>query len=147
MNDKLPSKNDPAKRLAELRQGRPDNAAQEPEEEGQFAEGEPEQEVSKAYSQISADRRKEMVDFRFQNGNAKARAYSYLVGVDYDPSEGIRLDFSGYEVIIKGRNLWPLYAGLVAQRVAVVREMDAFQAAASMPESATVVTGITIKAV
>jgi len=30
--------------------------------------------------------------------------------------------------------------------VAVASEMDAFQAAASMPESATVVTGITIKA-
>jgi len=148
MNDKSLSRNDPAKRLAELRARPAEQAAAEPEEELIIEQEEPEQEVSKAFSKISADRmQKLMLELRFLGGNAKAFAYSYLVSASLDLSEGIRLDFSGYVVTISGRNLRPLYDGLVAQRVAVIREMDAFQAAANMPDSDTVVTGITIKAI
>jgi hypothetical protein len=98
-----------------------------------------------AYSVVSADRQhKLMVVFRFKDGNAKALAYSYLVGIDFDPSEGIVLDFSAYEVRVSGRNLAPLFAGLVAQRVAVVQEQDDLQAEATLPKDATVVTGIVV---
>ena len=85
-----------------------------------------------------------MVTFRLLGGNAKALAYSYMVAADFDPSEGIKLDFSGYTVQITGRNLRPVFDGLVAQRVAVVREMDALQADANLGDKATVVTGIKI---
>ena len=88
-----------------------------------------------------------MVEFRLLNGNAKALAYSYLVALDMDPSVGIRMDFSGYTVAITGRNLRPLFDGLCAQRVAVVREMDALQAEATAAPGAAIVTGIEIKPV
>ena len=135
---------DSARRAAELRQGKPEPAAAEAENGLEFES----EESYQAFSFISADRQqKQMVEFRLLEGNADAMAYSYLVRAKFNPSEGIFLDFSGYTVTIKGRNLRPGYNGLLAQRVAVVREMDALQAEASMPESATVVTGIAIKAV
>ena len=88
-----------------------------------------------------------MVEFRLLEGNAKALAYSYLVAAEFDPSEGIQLDFSGYAVTITGRNLRPLFEGLVSQRVAVVREMDPLQAEATAAPGAAIVTGIEIKPV
>jgi hypothetical protein len=99
----------------------------------------------KAFSLLSADRRhKLMLEFRFKTGNAVALAYSYLVSVHLDPSKAIRMDFSGYEVILSGRNLAPLFSALVSQRVAVVREMDDLQAEANLPQGETVVTEITV---
>jgi hypothetical protein len=135
---------DSARRAAELRQGKPEPSATE---EGDGLEFEND-DASAAFSIISADRQqKVMVDFRQVNGNAKALAYSYLVSCDIDASAGINLDFSGYSVAITGRNLRPLYDGLVAQRVAWVRVMDELHADANLPAEATVVTGIEIKPV
>ena len=85
-----------------------------------------------------------MVEFRLLNGNAKALAYSYLVAAEFDPSEGIKLDFSGYAVAITGRNLRAGFNGLVAQRVAVVREMDALQAEVNLGDKAVVITSIKV---
>jgi hypothetical protein len=100
----------------------------------------------KAFSLVSADRRQKlMVEFRLKTGNAVALAYSYLVSVGLDPSQSIRMDFSGYEVQLAGRNLAPLFAALVAQRVAVVRESDDLQAEATLPKGATVVTTIEVQ--
>ena len=100
---------------------------------------------SEAFSLISSQRQQKlMVEFRFKTGNARALAYSYLVGIEFDPSTGIKMDFSGYEVQIVGRNLAPWFAGLVAQRVAAVTETDELQAEAKLPSDATVVTEIKI---
>lgn len=132
---------DPAKRLAELRDGDGGKAAPAAEEP-LAVELDDDQE---AYSVLSADRQhKLMVEFRFKTGNARAFAYSYLVSIEFDPSKEIRMDFSGYEVRIAGRNLNPLFAGLVAQRVAVVNEMDDLHAEATFPKSAMVVTRIEV---
>jgi hypothetical protein len=133
---------DSARRLAELREGQPEPPPAEAAEEQESVE----EERLPSYSVVSADRqRKLMVEFRLLTGNSKARAYSYLVAADFDPSQGIVLDFSADKVTIKGRNLRPLYDALVAQRVAVVRELDELQAKASgIQEKATVVTKIEI---
>src|ERR1700722_19712835 len=129
MSERHSSMVDSARRLAELRQGQAETPAADGEND---LEVEPEK-PSEAFSIISADRQqKVMIEFRLLNGNAKALAYSYLVAADLDPSEGIKLDFSGYAVTITGRNLRPLFDGLVAQRVAVVREMDPIHADASL---------------
>jgi hypothetical protein len=105
----------------------------------------PEAENSPDAFSIVADRRQKlMVAFRFQDGNAKALSYGYLVAIDFDPSEGIAMDFSGYEVRLKGRNLGPLFSGLVSQRIGVVQEADALHADATLPKDATVVTAIEI---
>ncbi|HEX3146675.1 MAG TPA: hypothetical protein VHR66_01150 [Gemmataceae bacterium] len=129
---------DPATRLADLRGEGKNNAADDED----IVEAEPDSDTE-AFSVISADRQQKlMVEFRFKDGNAKARAYSYCVGIDYNPSEGIKLDFGEQEVKLYGRNLESLFAGLVSQRVAVVREMDRLHAEATVPEKETVVTRI-----
>lgn len=140
-DEKLTGRADHAKRLAELRAGgggKPAAATAEPPSVEDEQEPDP-------YSIRSADRQqKVMLELRFKNGNAKALAYSYLVSIDFDPSKGIRMDFSGYDVGITGRNLHPLFAGLCAQRVAAVNETDELHAEATLPDTATVVTGIEV---
>ena len=144
MSDPFASKVDAAKRLAELRKDGAEPVADEMEEGIVF---EPEEEKP-AFSMVSADRmRKVMVVFRMLNGNAKALAYSFLVAIDLDPSGSILIDFTGYTVAITGRNLIPLFDGLAAHRIAVVREMDELQAEANLPEEETVVLKIEIKPV
>jgi hypothetical protein len=144
MNERTTPMVDAARRVAQLRQEAAGASVAGAEDDPQF---EPDIETE-AYSMISADRqRKIMVEFRFLNGNRKARAYSYLVGIDFNPSEGIIVDFSGETVAISGRNLLPLYDGLVSQRIWSVREMDELQAEASRPRDATVITKIEIKPV
>jgi hypothetical protein len=126
---------------AESRQDSAEDAATETEDGLEFEPETP----SDAFSLVSADRhRKVMLELRMLDGNSKALAYSYLVAVDFDPSEGIRMDFSGYTVAIHGRNMRPLFDGLVSQRVAVVREMDAIQAEATAAPGAAIVTAIEI---
>jgi hypothetical protein len=138
---KLSNRVDPTKRLAELRDGGAGKSASE-DAEPLALELDDEQE---AFSTLSADRQqKVMLELRFQAGNARAFAYSYLVSLDFNPSEGIRMDFSGYEIRIAGRNLRPLFAGLVAQRVAFVVEMDDLHAEVTLPKDTPVVTGIEV---
>ena len=54
------------------------------------------------------------------------------------------LDFGVAEARISGLNLRPLYAGLVAQRVAMIPEVDELHAEASATSEATVVTRIEV---
>jgi hypothetical protein len=103
------------------------------------------EEEGESFSTLSADRQQKiMLELRLKNGNAKALAYSYLVGIDFDPSEGIMLNFSGHEVRISGRNLRPLVSGLVSQRVAAVQEVDDLYVEATSAPAATVVTRIVV---
>ena len=141
MSEAFTSKVDAAKRLAELRKEGAESA--DDAEEGIDFELEVE---TPAFSILSADRqRKVMVEFRMLDGDRKARTYAFLAGIDFNPSKGIVMDFSADAVKISGRNLAPLFDGLVAQRIAIVREMDELQAEASISEDATVVTKIEIK--
>ena len=48
----------------------------------------------------------------------------WIFGHFIDPSEGILLDFSGYRVRVRGRNLQPLFDGLTRHRVSRIQEMD-----------------------
>jgi hypothetical protein len=144
MSDKHSSIVDAATRAARLRQENAEPTAVKAE---QWVESEQEEDTP-AFSMISADRqRKVMVEFRMLDGNRKARTYSFLVGIDFNPSDGIGMDFSADKETISGRNLAPLFDGLVAQRVAVVREMDDLHADVNLPEAATVVTRIEVKPV
>ncbi len=144
MNDEFLSKYASARRHGEAPQESAEASAAEPEDGLEF---EPEVPAD-AFSVVSADRhRKVMLELRLLGGNSKALAYSYLVAITFDPSHGIQMDFSGYTVTITGRNLRPLFDGLVSQRVAVVRETDSLQAEATAAPEAAIVTGIEIKPV
>jgi hypothetical protein len=84
-----------AKRLSDLREGGKKSAL--PVRESSEPDGEENEEAEGGcFSVLSAARmQKLMVEFRFKDGNAKALAYSYLVGTDFDPSADIVMDFAG----------------------------------------------------
>jgi hypothetical protein len=140
-DDKFPGSSDAATRLAELRSGK------KPAESASEAELlEAEESEEKAFSTVSADRmQKIMLVLWFKNGNAASKPYSYLAGIDFNPTTGIVLDFVNSEVKITGRNLKSLFVALSAQRVQSIREMDEFYAEAEVAATATVVTRIEVK--
>jgi hypothetical protein len=81
-----------------------------------------------------------MVTFRFHNGNLRALGYSYLVGLDFDPSKNLVLEFTNRTVTITGRNLTPLFKALAAHKVMWICEADPLSEPTE--DAATVVNGI-----
>jgi hypothetical protein len=141
-DEKSPGTGDAATRLAELRAGK------KPAEAASDADLlDAEESEHKAFSTVSADRmQKIMLVLWFKDGNAAAKPYSYLAGIDFNPTEGIVIDFVSSEVKITGRNLKPLFDALAAQRVQSIQEMDELYAEAEGATTATVVTRIEIVA-
>lgn len=66
-----------------------------------------------------------MLEFRFANGNRMALGYPYLVGVDFDLSGSLVLQFSGRVVTVEGSNLLPVYQALLNHSVGYLQELDA----------------------
>jgi hypothetical protein len=128
-----------AQQVSELRENRNQSAGNSEMIAEEVAE-------ERAFSTLSADRqRKVMLELRYKTGNAKALAYCYLVGIDFNPSKEIVMDFSAYEVRISGRNLPSLFSGLVAQRIAFVQEADDLYAEMSEEPDTTIVTKIEVR--
>lgn len=63
-----------------------------------------------------------MLDFEFENGNCLALPYSGIMKIDFDPSNGILLEWGDEHVRITGQNLGELYRLIVRQRVNSIRE-------------------------
>ena len=61
------------------------------------------------------------LDLRLKNGIYKALPYTYIVEINYDPSEGIHILTSTRKVNITGRNLVSLYNYLTAYRVKYIQ--------------------------
>jgi hypothetical protein len=142
MNEYEGNRGEASRRLSELRGGPKPNPL-EPISEPVLPEAE--EVAGDSFSTLSADRiHKVALELRFLTGDATAFPYSYLVRSDLMRSEGIILDFAGTEVRITGRNLRPLFSGLVAQRVAFVEEQDELYAEANGQPNSTVVTAITV---
>lgn len=126
------------RRLHELREAR--------EVEADFAEGEEAVDPGLGYGQVGLNRRPElMVQLRKKDGNCKALSYGYLISADFNPSQGIVLQFVGCRVRLVGRQLRPLMDRLVGHRVTWVQEEDDL-ASRERPDGATVVTLIEIVA-
>lgn len=109
-------------------------------------EGLPEpEEPADPFSMVNLARRQPqiMLVLRKKDGNCKALGYSYLVGIDFDPSEHVVLEFTGHKVTIRGRNLLPLFKGLVAHKIGLVQEVD--ERTDASEEKATVVSSIKIE--
>src|SRR4051794_2598394 len=68
-----------------------------------------------------------MLELRFCDGNRKAIEYSLLEKIDFDPSRGVTLSFSPYLVTVSGKNLLPLFAGLVRHSIQWIREAEGNQ--------------------
>ncbi|KAA0220215.1 MAG: hypothetical protein KJ057_16760 [Phycisphaerae bacterium] len=65
-----------------------------------------------------------MLDFRRKNGDRLALPYTYLTAITFDPSMGIKLEYTGHQVIIKGRNLEPIYLALLGYRATWLQEQS-----------------------
>jgi hypothetical protein len=86
------------------------------------------------------DERPPMIDFRGHNGNSFALPYDNLMAMAFHPISGIRLEFPEHNIVIRGRNLRPLYDHMLQHRVVYVAEDD-FDAA---PETATFIDSINV---
>ena len=85
-----------------------------------------------------------MLDVRLRAGTRLALPFSYLAHVTFDPSSGIEAVFSTHAVTIQGRNLRPIYEGLLQHRIEWLQEGDPRHD--PHPESATYITRITVPA-
>lgn len=65
-----------------------------------------------------------MVDFRGHDGRLLAVPYTRLISVIMERESVIQLDFPEHRVLLRGRNLRPLYSALVQNRVTSVQEGD-----------------------
>ena len=82
-----------------------------------------------------------MVDFRGHNGNSFALPYNQLMAMAFHLTTGIRLEFREHTIVIRGRNLRPLYDHFLQHRVIFVLEEDLDTA----PESATFIDSIDVE--
>jgi hypothetical protein len=65
-----------------------------------------------------------MITFKLATDNARALAYAYLTGIDYDKSGVMTLEFTTHKVVIKGRRLDALFGSLVNHQVTSVRQQS-----------------------
>ena len=85
-----------------------------------------------------------MLELRLADGNHDAYDYGWLNRAAFNPSEGIVLHFNSVRVVIRGKNLWPIYEGVLQHRIpwiAVVATLDHF----SRDPDATLVVSIAIE--
>lgn len=61
------------------------------------------------------------IDFELKGRNHVAMTYGHLLWANFNPSVGIILHFSTHTVTIKGRNLQPLYDGILLHEVPKVK--------------------------
>ena len=85
-----------------------------------------------------------MLEVRFADGNGEAFDYGLLGRVRFDPSDGLVLGFAAGTVTIRGKNLRPVFDGIVSHRVTWVGEAPHPETAARDPE-ASVVTKIEVE--
>ena len=72
-----------------------------------------------------------MLELRLRNGNILCFGYPWLERAEFDPSEGITLQFGGREIRLIGRNLDSeirpgirLFAGIIRHRVPWLKESE-----------------------
>jgi hypothetical protein len=72
-----------------------------------------------------------MLEIRHKDGRISAYGYSWLESAEFDPSNGITLNFAGNPVKIVGRNLdgeirphIRLFAGILRHRIPWIQEAD-----------------------
>lgn len=91
-----------------------------------------------------------MLELRRRDGSVTAFALAWLARADFDPSNGITLEFGNKIVKVAGRNLDAevrpnirLFSGLVRHRVPWIREADRATALAA-PQEVTLIENIEI---
>lgn len=126
-----------------LQRKRTQPAANPPAAESQPESESQEETNSRAYGANRTGRQSIMLDIRTMEGARVAFSYSYLNRIFFDASGYIELSFSGYTVRIDGRNLTPVYDGLINHVVRYVREENLDLERDVKPEE-TFISGIEI---
>jgi hypothetical protein len=92
-----------------------------------------------------------MLEIRHKDGRVTAKGYSWLQSAEFDPSEGITLNFSGEMIRILGRNLnaeprpnVQLFAGILRHRVPWIQEADE-PTAMEAPKHTVVIEEVNVK--
>jgi len=62
-----------------------------------------------------------MIDFEMANGNAVVLPYGYFISAHLQHNEKLHIKFNNWEVVIKGRELKPIYKALVTQKLKFIR--------------------------
>lgn len=94
-----------------------------------------------------ANRRPEMLNFKFRDGREQAFDYSHLYHVDYSPADRkMTLGFSDHEVKLTGLKLGKLHQRLQSRRILQIAEADSPTARLMLHENKmTVVTEMVIE--
>ena len=82
-----------------------------------------------------------MLDFRGHRGNSFALPYRDLLSIAHYPTTNITIEFQRHVVVVRGRNLHPVYEALMRHDVLFIQE-DTFDHAR---ENETFVDSITVK--
>lgn len=87
---------------------------------------EPEAEAREAFDEARAPRSRGreslMLDVRRADGQRHALSYAYLMRVDFEPGDRLRLRFGEAVVRVEGRRLGDLYRRLLEHRVEGIQE-------------------------
>jgi len=97
--------------------------------------------VVEPYGVARGDQPCPMLDLRGHNGVALALPYRLVRSIAFHPGDGITVEFRDHRIVLRGRNLRPLYDHLVDHRITFIQEDD-FDAA---PETATFVDAIVVE--
>ena len=62
-----------------------------------------------------------MVDFEMSNDDAIVLPYGYFISAFFSNNSTLQVKFNNWEVVITGRNLRPIYKGIVRQKLKYVR--------------------------
>lgn len=120
------------------------SGAHRPATESKASEANEEDETDyRAYGANRTGRQAIMLDVRTLEGVRLALSYSYLNSIFFDASGLIVLSFGSHNIRIEGRNLTPVYDGLINHRVRYVRQENA-EIERDVPEHETFISSIEI---
>ena len=89
---------------------------------GKYSVKQPPEYDKKAFSIIPSNAGEIMLDVRLKMGDCFGMPYSYLMGMAFDASGILTLFFTTHTFTIKGRNLRPVYEGLLRHTVTFIQE-------------------------
>ena len=130
--------------LEEFLKRKPSASGMSPATESKADEADGQDETDyRAYGANRTGRQAIMLDVRTLTGERLALSYSYLNSIFFDASGVIVLSFGSHNVRIEGRNLVPVYDGLINHAVRYIRQENA-ELERDVPENETFISLIAI---
>lgn len=97
-----------------------------------------------AFGTVPSNRRSDpMIQIKRRTGAVEAFGYPYLTRIQFDPSEGLKMEFAQCSLLVRGRNLHKLLNALTGHRVRFLQEYG--DRIDDLPHDETVITRIEIE--